>query len=141
MIHQCKVLKWSINSGEGKWAFNISKGYWTIYLVTLESPFSYPLLYNPSFSTPWASFAHFCFGEKEESPRVRVYLWFSREERILFEFLRFYIPSKFVKWEKIFQVWKLKTSHLFLKHKAFFQQTSNLFFHRTPWDTLFHHGL
>jgi hypothetical protein len=89
-------------------SLNVSSGYWTIYLVTLELPFTYPLLYNPSFSTLWASFAQFSFGEKEEIPRVRVYLRFSREERILSEFSRFFIPSKFVKWEKNFQVWKLK---------------------------------
>ena len=105
--------------------------------VTLPLSF----LYNPSFSTPWASFPHFSFGEKVESPRVRVYLRYSREERILFMFSSFSIPSKFVKWEKLFQVWKLKTSHTFLKHKALFHQTSNFFFHRTPWDKLFDHRL
>ena len=90
--------------------------------VTLHLSF----LYNPSFSTPWASFSHFSFGEQEESPRVRFYLWFSREERILFEFSRFFIPSKFVSEEKLFQVWKLKlltqfanTRHSFIKLQTF----------------------
>ena len=94
--------------------------------MTLELPFIYPILYNPSFSTLWASFAQFIFGEKEESPRVRVYLWFSRDEMILFEFSRFFIPLKFVKWEKIFQVWKLKVlthfsniRHSFIKLETF----------------------
>jgi hypothetical protein len=94
--------------------------------VTLELPFTYPLLYNPSFSTLRASFAQFSFGEKEESPRVRVYLWFSREERILSEFSKFFIPLKFVKWEKIFQVLKLKllthfsdTRHSLIKLQTF----------------------
>jgi hypothetical protein len=85
-----------------------------------------PLLYNPSFSTPWASLVHFSFGEQEESLRVRVYLWFSREERILFEFSRFLIPSKFVSEEKLFRVWNLKlliqfsnTRHSFIKLQTF----------------------
>ena len=85
-----------------------------------------PLLYNPSFSTPWASFAHFSFGEQEESPRVRVYLWLLREGRILFEFSRFFIPSKFVSEEIFFRVWKLKlltqfskTRHSFIKLQTF----------------------
>ena len=94
-----------------------------------------PLLYNPSFSTPWASFAHFNFGEQEERPRVRVYLWFSREERILFKFSRFFHPIEVCEWRKFFQVWKDKTSHTIFKHKTLFHQTSNFFFHQTPWDT------
>ena len=65
-----------------------------------------PSCNNSSFSTLWASFSQFIFGEKEEIPRVRVYLWFSREERILSKFSRFLIPSKFVCKEKLFQVWK-----------------------------------
>ena len=72
-----------------------------------------PLLYNQSFSTPWASFAHFIFREQEESPRVRVYLWFSREERILLKFSIFFTPSKFVSEKKVFQVWKHKLLHNF----------------------------
>ena len=90
--------------------------------MTLELPFSYPLLYNLSFSTPWSSFAQFSFAEKKEIPRVRVYLWFSREERILSKFWRFFIPLKFVKWGKLFQVWRIKlltqfsnTRHSFIK--------------------------
>ena len=76
--------------------------------------------------TPWASSVHFSFGEEEERPRVRVYLWFSREERILFEFSRFFISSKFVSEENFFQVWKLKlltqfsnTKHSFIELQTF----------------------
>ena len=94
-------------------------------------------LYNPSFSTPWDSFAQFIFGEQEERPRVRVYLRFLREERILFKFSRFFISSKFVKWGKLLKVWKLTTSHTIFKHKAFFHQTSNFFLHRTPMRQTF----
>ena len=112
-----------------------------------------PLLYNPSFSTPWTSFVHFTFGEQEESPRVRLYLWFLREERILFEFSRFSISSKFVKWEKLFQVWKLKlfthfwsTRHSLIKlqtfsfiepHETYFfiAYCKNIIFNRNLWNT------
>ena len=96
-----------------------------------------PLLYNPSFSSPWSSFANFSFGEQEERPRVRVYSWFSREERILSKFSRFVHPIEVCEWRKLSQVWKLKNSPTIFKHKSFFHQTSNFFFHRTPWDTLF----
>ena len=86
------------------------------YWVTLRLP----LLYNPSFFTPWASFAHFSFGEQEERLRVRVYLWFSREERILFECSRFFISSKFVKWENFSKYENLNFSHNFQNTKHSF---------------------
>ena len=52
------------------------------YLVTLEFPFSYPNLYKPLILTLWSSFTPFRFGESERSLGVRVYLIFSKEERI-----------------------------------------------------------
>ena len=42
---------------------------------------------------------------------------------------------------KSFLSMKNQTSFLFFKHKAFFPSTSNFFFHRIPWDTIFHHEL
>ena len=85
-----------------------------------------PLLYNPSFSTLWSSFAQFIFGEKEESLRLRVYLWFSREERILFKFSRFFTSSKFVSEENFTKYENLKiltqfsnTKHSFIKLQTF----------------------
>ena len=110
MIRQCRVPRWGINGGEGKWALMFPKDIepFIWWLLIYPSP---PSSIYPSFSTPCDSFAHFIFGEQEESPRVRVYLWFSREERILFEFSRFFIPSKFVSEEKLFQVWNF--SHNF----------------------------
>jgi len=125
LICQYRVLKWGINGGEGKWALMFPKDIepFIWWLLSYPSP---PLLYNPSFLTKWASFAHFSFEEKEESPRVRVYLWFLREERILSRFSIFCIPSKFMKWGKLFEVWKLKllthfsnTRHSFIKLQTF----------------------
>ena len=93
-------------------------------------------LYNPSFSTPWASFAHFSFGEQEERPRLRVYLWFSREERILFEFSRFFISLKFVKCENFSKYENLNFSHNFQNTKHSFIKLQTFSFIK-PHETNF----
>ena len=80
----------------------------------------FPLLYNPSFSTPYVSFLHFSFREQEEGLRVRVCLSFLRVERILFEFSIFFISSKFVKCENFSKYENLKFSHNFKNTKHSF---------------------
>ena len=63
--------------------------------------------------------------------------------RIFIAYTWFWLLNPFWKvWEvwKIFQIWKINFSHHFQKQKDFFHQTSNFFFHRTPWDKLFHRG-
>jgi hypothetical protein len=57
---------------------------------------SYPLptaiLYNPPFSTLWASFVQFSFGESDENPRVRVLLViFERREEFVQVFKIFHL--------------------------------------------------
>ena len=65
--------------------------FWINYLVTIEFTFAYPLLFNPPFSTLWASFVQFSFGECEESPRVRVLLEiFERREDLAWVFKIFH---------------------------------------------------
>ena len=94
------------------------------------------LLYKPSFSTPWASFAHFSFREQEERLRVRVCLRFSRVERILCEFSRIFHLIEVCEVWKLFEVRKVKLLTPFSKHKAFFHQTSNFSFIK-PHETNF----
>ena len=140
---------WSASAGYRIWVLMVVRAnglkcslmFWINYLVTLEFPFAYPLLYNPLFSTLWASFSPFSFGESERIPRVRVLLdIFERREDLASVFKIFHSIEVF--WvRKTFLSMKTQTSHLFLKHKAFFLLTSNFFFHRIPWDTLFHHVL
>ena len=65
--------------------------FWINFLLTLEFPFAYPSLYNPPFSTLWASFAQFIFGESEKSLRVRVLIViFKRREDLVWVFKIFH---------------------------------------------------
>ena len=135
LARQCKVPKLGINGGEGKW-FKMFLMFWINYLVTLELPFTYQILYNPPFLTLWASFAPFSFGESEMNLGVRVLLEiFKRREDLAWVFKIFH--SIKVCWvrKKILST-KTQTYHLFLKHKSFFPSLQNLFFHWFPWDTL-----
>ena len=90
--------------------------------MTLEFAFAY----KPSFSTPYASFAHFGFGEQEERLRVRVCV---RVERIVIEFLRLFNSSKCVKCGDFVKVRKLNLLTPFQDTKAFFHPTSKFFIH------------
>ena len=86
------------------------------YWVTLRLYF----LYNPSFLTPWASFAPFSFGEQEERLSVRVFLRFSRVERILFKFSRIFISLKSMKCENLnFSHHSQKTNHFWPNFQLF----------------------
>ena len=94
-------------------------------MVTLEFTFAYPSLYNPPFSTLWASFAQFIFGESEKIPRVRVLLLIFKREEDLVQVFKIFHSIKVVEWEKTFLSMKIQTSHFFLKHKAFFPSLQN----------------
>ena len=89
----------AVRANDLKWSLM----FWIQYLVTIEFPFTYPLLYNPSFSTLWASFAPFSFGESERSPVVRAYLSFWEERGFMFDFSSFCIPFDFFEWENVFE--------------------------------------
>ena len=126
---------WSASVGYWIWVLMVVRAndlkcslmFWINYLVTLEFPFPYPLLYNPPFFTLWASFSPFSFRESERSPRVRVLLEiFKRRDDLAWFFKIFH--SIEVGWvRKNFLSMKTQTSHLFSQLKAFFPPTSKLF--------------
>ena len=88
--------------------------------MTIELPFPYSSYITPHF-LPHESHLHIlALGEHEERPRVRVYLWFLREEGILFEFSRIFISLKFMKWENF-------SIHENLNFSQNFQNTKNSF--------------
>ena len=139
----------SASAGYRIWVFMVvrendlkcSLMFWINYLVTLEFPFTYPLLYNPPIYTLWASFSPFSYGESERSLGVRVLLEiFERREDLAWVFNIFH-SIQVVRVKKTFLSMKTKTYHLFSQIKSFFHQLQNFSFHRTPWDTLFHLGL
>ena len=106
--------------------------------MTLDFPFAYALLYKPQISTLWTSFAPFSFGESERILGVRVLFdIFKRTKDLIWVFKIFHSIEVF--WVRItFISMKTQTSHLFSQLKSLFHQLQNFFFHRTPWDTLFH---
>ena len=112
-----------------------SKMFWINYLLTLEFPIAYHLLYNPYYR-PYEPHLHHLALE-----RVRVLIViFERGEDLVRVFKTFH--SIEVCWvRKTFLSMETQNSHLFLKQKAFFLSLQNFFFHWIPWDTLFHHGL
>ena len=140
---------WSTSVGYQIWVLMVvrendlkcSLMFWVNYSVTIEFQFTYLLLYNPPFSTLWASFAPFSFGESERSLGVRVLLEiFERREDLVWVFKIF--NSIKVCWVRnFFLSMKTQTSQLFSQQKELFHQLQNFFFHWTPWDTLFHLGL
>ena len=67
---------------------------------------------------------------------MRVFLRFSREERILFEFSRFFISLKFVKCENFSKYENLNLSHNFQNTKHFFTELQTYSFIE-PHDTNF----
>ena len=54
LVCQCRVLNLGVNGGERKW-----RRMFPNFLVTLDFPFTYLLVYKPLVSTLWASFAPF----------------------------------------------------------------------------------
>ena len=105
--------------------------------MTLELPFTYPSYITPHFRPHEPHFAHFIFGEKEERPRVGVYLRFSKEERILFEFSRFFISLKFVKCENFSKYENLNFSHNFQNKNHSFIEPHETHFFITDYKNLF----
>ena len=95
--------------------------------MTLEFLFSYPLIYNPPFATLWASFAPFSIGESERSKIVRFLLSIFESREDLVRVFKIFHYIKVCRVRKTFLSIKTQTSHLFLKHKAFFPPTSKLF--------------
>jgi hypothetical protein len=140
---------WSANAGYRNWVLMVVRAndlkcslmFWINYMVTIEFPFTYPFLYNPLFFDLWASLAPFSFGESERSLGVRDLLEiFERREDLVWVFKIFH-SIQFGRVRKNFLSMKTQTSHLFSQLKELFHQLQNFFFHRTPLDTLFHHGL
>ena len=89
LVRQCKVPNLGINGCEGKRP-RIFRNVLFNYLVTLEFLLTYPHVHKPLFSTLWASFAPFIFGESERSLGVRAYLTFSKGKRTQLRFFKFF---------------------------------------------------
>ena len=96
--------------------------------MTLELPFTYTSYITPHFLPHEPHFSHFSFGEQEERLRVRVCLIFSRVKRILFEFLRLFISSKFVKCENVSKYENSRFSHHFQNTKHIFNNLQTFSF-------------
>ena len=112
------------------------------YIVNLEFPFTYPIVYKPLILTLWASFSPFSFGESERSLEMRAYLSFWEERGFNFDFSSFSIPSKFFEWENLSKYGNSNISFtftFFLNSKHFFTILQNFSFielHETNSSTL-----
>ena len=94
--------------------------------MTLELPFTSLSYITPHFRPHEPHLAILALESKSRDQEWEFTCDFREQERILFEFSRFFTPSKFVSEEKPFQVWKLKlltqfsnTRHSFIKLQMF----------------------